>query len=265
MRLVCQRSKRTKRQSASSFSRTRRIYRQLDISPPPFVAVGLAHRSWTEIGASDWVVRQLRFGIQLLWNRKPPRSGRIQSYNINPTDLVFACGEVLWWTKAGYCHRATTAELSEIRQRGRVSPAFVTTAARKSRLVIDHTVINECLEDRTFRMDQLSDLAPSLRRDDCLFKADIQDAYYHLRLRKEDQIYLSFSLARVVYVPACLNCGLAVAPWFFTKAMRPFVSLLRARGHRVLSYLDDVFGAAATARNDHTATKEDTRRVVQDI
>jgi hypothetical protein len=70
---------------------------------------------------------------------------------------------------------------------------------------------NECLEDRTFRMDQLSDLAPSLRRDDCLFKADIQDAYYHLRLRKEGQLYLSFSVDGVVYVPACLTCGLAVA------------------------------------------------------
>jgi hypothetical protein len=123
---------------------------------------------------------------------------------------MLACGEVLRWTKAGYCHRATTAELSDIKQGGRVSPALVITAARKSRLFIDYTVVNECLEDRTFRMDQLSDLAPSLRRDYCLFKAKIQDAYYHLRLRKEDQIYLAFSLAGVVYVPACLNYGLAV-------------------------------------------------------
>jgi hypothetical protein len=75
------------------------------------------------------------------------------------------------------------------------------------------------MEERTFRMDQLSDLAPALRRDDCLFKADIKDAYYHLRLRKEDKVYLSFSVDGVVYVPSCLNCGLSVAPWFFAKAM----------------------------------------------
>jgi hypothetical protein len=82
---------------------------------------------------------------------------------------------------------------------------------------------------------------------------------------KEDQIYLYFSAEGVVYVPACRNCGLAVAPWFFTKAMRPVVSFLRARGHRVFSYLDDFFGAAATVRNNHTATEADTRRLGRDV
>jgi hypothetical protein len=137
--------------------------------------------------------------------------------------------------KADYSRSASQIDGLDIRQGGRVYPAFVTTVARKRCLVIDYTVVNECLEDCTFRMDQLSDLAPSLRRDDCLFKADIQDAYYHLRLRKEEQIYLSFSVERVAYVPAFRNCGLAVAPLFFTKAMRPVVSFLRAQSHRVFS------------------------------
>jgi hypothetical protein len=232
---------------------------------PPFVAVGQAHRAWAEIGSSAWLVRQLRFGIQLPWRRKPPRSVRFPSYNLGPADLEFACGEVQRWMTAGFCRRASAADLVEIERSGRVSPAFVTTTASKPRLVIDYSVVNECLEERTFRMDQLSDLAPALRRDDCLFKADISDAYYHLRLRKEDQLYLSYSVAGVVYIPSCLNCGLSVAPWFFTKAMRPVVSYLRARGHRVFSYLDDFFGAGATARNDHPATKADTARVEADM
>jgi Reverse transcriptase (RNA-dependent DNA polymerase) len=114
-------------------------------------------------------------------------------------------------------------------------------------------------------MDQLSDLAPVLRREDCMFKADIQEAYYHLRLRKSDQFYLAFSVGVVVYVPSFLNCGLAVAPWFFTKAMHPVVSYLREKGHQVFSYLDDFFVVGATARNDHPATEADTARVEIDI
>jgi hypothetical protein len=47
-------------------------------------------------------------------------------------------------------------------------------------------------------MDQLSDLAPTLRREDLMFKADILDAHYHLCLRKSDQIYLAFSVGRAV-------------------------------------------------------------------
>jgi hypothetical protein len=121
------------------------------------------------------------------------------------------------------------------------------------------------MEERKFRMDKLSDLSPVLRREDCLLKADICDAYYHLRLRKEDELYLSFCVGGVVYVLARLKCGLSVVPWFVTKAMRPVVALLRSMGHRVFSYIDDFFGAGRTARNDHPATVADTMRVERDI
>jgi hypothetical protein len=107
-------------------------------------------------------------------------------------------------------------------------------------------------------MDQLADLYPSLRPDDCLFKVDIKDAYSHLRLRKEDKIYLELGVGGVSYIPDCLNCGLSVAPWFFTKAMRSVVAHLRCRGHRVYSYLDDFFGAAASARDEEPASEADT-------
>ena len=133
---------------------------------PPFIAVGQAHSAWTDIGASDWLVRQLRFGLQLPWRRMPPRSARLTSYNISPADQAFACGEVRRWVMAGFCRRASDADILAIRRSGRVSPAFVTTTASKPRLVIDYTVVNECMEKRTFRMDQLSDLAPVLRRED---------------------------------------------------------------------------------------------------
>jgi hypothetical protein len=235
------------------------------VATPPFVAVGREHRAWAEIGASDWFVRQLRFGLQLPWRRKPPWSARIRSHNLSPADRGFAFDEVRRWMAAGFCRQVSAADLVEIRLRGRVFPAFVTSTASKLHLVLDYIVVNECMEERSFRMDQLSDLIPTLRRDDCLFKADIKDAYYHLRLRKEDQLYLAFSVGGMVYVPACMNCGLAVAPWFFTKTMRPVVAYLRVQGHRVFSYLGDFFGAGATAGNDRPATEADTARVETDM
>jgi hypothetical protein len=51
------------------------------------------------------------------------------------------------------------------------------------------------------------------------------------------------------------------AKWFFMKAIHPVVSYLRAKGHRVFSYLDDFFGEGATARKDHPATEADTAQV----
>jgi hypothetical protein len=163
---------------------------------PPFVAVGRAHQAWTDIGSSTWLVRQLRFGLQLPWNRKQSNM-RAWEYNLSPTDLEFTRREVHRWIEAGYCREARGAYLRALRRAGSISPAFVTVSARKSRLVIDYSLVDECLDERSFRIDQLADLSTSLRQDDCLFKADIKDAYYHLRLREADQIYFTFRVGGI--------------------------------------------------------------------
>jgi hypothetical protein len=56
-------------------------------------------------------------------------------------------------------------------------------------------------------MDTLSDLAPQLRPGDALFKADVQDVYYHLRLRRCDRDKLLFPIAGRWFLPLALNCG----------------------------------------------------------
>jgi hypothetical protein len=56
-----------------------------------------------------------------------------------------------------------------------------------------------------------------------------------------------------------------VAPWFFTKVMRPVVAHLRSLGHRIYSYIDDFFGAAVTANEEVPATEADTLLAGWDI
>lgn len=58
-----------------------------------------------------------------------------------------------------------------------------------------------------------------------------------------------------VYLPMSLNCGLS-APWFFTKAMKPVVTALRRKGHRVFSYLDEFFGAARSSSEGPTSAPD---------
>lgn len=82
--------------------------------------------------------------------------------------------------------------------------------------------------------------------------------YYHLRLRAADGMLLAFYVCSRIYVPLCLNCGLGVAPWFFTKAMAPVVGFLRRLGHRAFSYLDDFFGAAKARWPGKPTGVEDT-------
>jgi hypothetical protein len=192
----------------------------------PFVTVGRAHQAWTEIGASPWLVRQLRFGLQLPWIRKP-RNPWAREYHLSPEDLAFSRREAQRWVDSGYCRQASGADLHLLRRCMSVSPAFVTVNAKKFRLVIDYSLVNECLDERSFRIDQLADLSPSLRPDDCLLKAYIKNTYYHLRLRKEDQLYLAFRVGGVTYIPAC--------PKF------------RAFPRAVVIYKDDATGCRASA------------------
>ena len=158
----------------------------------------------------------------------------------------------------GFVRQASPEQQTILLKRGQVSPAFVTSTAKKLRLVVDYSHINKHLEERTFRMDQLGDLASVLRPQDCLFKADISDAYYHLRLRRCDQELLAFRIWQQVYIPQCLNCGLSVAPWYFTKILKPVIAHLRARGHRIYSYLDDFFGAARSSAQGEGTMEHDT-------
>lgn len=79
-------------------------------------------------------------------------------------------------------------------------------------MVVDYSLVTEELEDRTFRMNQLTDLAPTLLPDDSIFMADLKDGYYHIWLLRGDQVPLQFMVEGSIYVPVCLNCDLKVPP-----------------------------------------------------
>lgn len=154
---------------------------------PPSVRVGQAWTAWQKIGASDWLVRQLRFGLQLPWTRGVPyRTPR--PYRMKKEEQEFAREEISRWLSLGFVRRATPEEGQQLRRKGQVFPAFVNDTVGKQRLVVNYKRENECMESRTFRMDQISDLAAVLRPGDHLFKAHVKDAYHHLRLRPADQV-----------------------------------------------------------------------------
>jgi hypothetical protein len=108
----------------------------------PFAAVGRSHQAWTDIGASPWLVRQLRFGLQLPWNRNPWNI-RAREYNLSPEDLVFARCKARRWVKVGYFREASDKDLRSLRRVGSVSPAFVTVTTMNYRLVIEYSLVND--------------------------------------------------------------------------------------------------------------------------
>jgi hypothetical protein len=188
----------------------------------PYQRVAAHSHKWQQIGASTTLIRLIKYGVLLPWKGQPRRGVR-REYPLTPDDYTFASMEMDRWVQQGFAEEITEREAKRI---GLVVSGFVVHGT-KPRVVIDYTAQNEFLETRKFRMDTLGDLAPQLHPNDTLFKADVKDAYYHLRLRQCDRDKLLFRIAGRFFRPFALNCGLSAAPWLFTKFLRPVVQELR--------------------------------------
>lgn len=193
----------------------------MKIQAPTLVRVERSHAAWTVPGATAWLVRQLRFNLELPWTRVVPYQ-RPRVYPMGREDAEFLHMEMDRRRQKVFVRQGTPRKVQAFMRSGMVFPASVTQSAGKSRLVVEQKNANECTEASTFRRDQILDLASALRRGDHMFYAERKEPHYHLRLRETDGMWLFFFVGGVIYVPLCLNCGLAVAPWFFTKTMLPW-------------------------------------------
>jgi hypothetical protein len=179
----------------------------------PFSRVAAHAPKWQHIGASPALLRMIKYGVLLPWTGKP-RPGVRREYPLSPEDYRFSAKEMDRWVDEGFAEEITEVEAGRL---GLVVSGFVAHGA-KPRVAIDYTAQNEVLEARKFRMDTLADLAPQLRPGDSLIKADVQDAYYYLRLRRCDRDKLLFRIAGRFFRPPALNCGLSATPWLFTNS-----------------------------------------------
>lgn len=96
---------------------------------------------------------------------------------------------------------------------------------------------------------------------DHLFKADLPDGYYHLRLRNRNRMRLAFFVGDRVLIPLNLKSGLSVTPWFFTKAIELVVGYLRKMGHRVYAYLDEFNGAVKSKVPGKETGRQETQQL----
>ena len=107
------------------------------------------------------------------------------------------------------------------------------------RLVIDLSRLNKCLEVPTFRMETVSSIASGIIQELWGCTIDLQDAFFNVPVSWVFHKYLAFILDGAVYVFQYLPFGLAVAPWAFSRVVRPIKGHCHLLGIRLHSYLDD--------------------------
>ena len=108
------------------------------------------------------------------------------------------------------------------------------------RPVFNMKALNQFIQYKHFKMENLAMLKTLLQKQDYMIKVDLKDAYFCIPICRKDQQYLRFQWRNKLYQFSCLPFGLTSAPRQFTKLMKPIVSLLRRIGIRLLIYLDDL-------------------------
>ena len=72
-------------------------------------------------------------------------------------------------------------------------------------------------------------------------KSGFKDAYFAIPIHNTHKQYLRFNFQERVF--NCLPFGLSLAPWVFTKTLKPALALL---GVRLIAYIDDILILAET-------------------
>jgi len=158
------------------------------------------------------VRRALEFGLRLPWlkPRGRPRR-RCRPCPTGSRDGAVIVDELKRWTRAGFVRRMTAAEVDAAPC---VSPAFVSW-----------------------------DLVPF----DHLISWDMKDAYHHVFIYPDDRPYITFTVGGHTYEAITMAFVLSVAPWAWTKIMRPVLAALRVAHFQLIGYFDD-HGAFAPGR-----------------
>ena len=127
----------------------------------------------------------------------------------------------------------------------------VSNAKGKQRLVIDLRYVNQYLVHYKFKYEGLNVIPSLFQRGDFMITFDLKSGYHHVDINHDCWSYLGFSWyepggCRQFFMFRVLPFGLSTACYVFTKLLRPLVKYWRAKGRRVIVYIDDGIGAAST-------------------
>ena len=109
----------------------------------------------------------------------------------------------------------------------------------KLRPIINLKGLNLHLEKIHFKMEHLPSILPLISQGAWMTSIDLTDAYFSLPIAKTSRKYLRFQWRDRLLEFQCLCFGLSLAPYYFTKVMKPVFSQLRKEGICCTFYLDD--------------------------
>ena len=105
------------------------------------------------------------------------------------------------------------------------------------RLILNLKELNKFLDTEHFKLEDIKTVKTLVHQGCFLASLDMKDAYYLIPIEKESRKFLRFIFMGKIYEFTCLHFGLNIAPYLFTKIMKPVINFLRKRGFLSVIYL----------------------------
>lgn len=127
-----------------------------------------------------------------------------------------------------------------------VLPIFAVRQGKKWRLIYDGREVNAHINCPPFRMETVAEAAKLLRPGDYMFSADMWAGFHQLGLREDMRKYAAFEWKGRILQWQVLPFGVNIAPRTYQKAILKLAARWRAKGFRLISYIDDLLFAASS-------------------
>ena len=108
------------------------------------------------------------------------------------------------------------------------------------RPILNLQPLNQFLRVESFKMETLKNVILAVQPGEWLASIDLQDAYFHVSIRRSHRKFLRFCVQGQCYQYRVLPFGLATSPRIFTKMLAPVIAHIRLQGVHVHPYLDDL-------------------------
>ena len=109
------------------------------------------------------------------------------------------------------------------------------------RLILNLKGLNASIEYQHIKMESLTCAIQLMKKNCYMASIDLTDAYYIVPAAVEHWKYLRFFWRNRLFQYTCLPNGLASAPRYFTKLLKPVYSTLHSQGYLNVGYIDDSY------------------------
>lgn len=213
---------------------------------------------WVFLAASSFILNVIKFGYRLpFWDVPPAYYSKNNASALKNIDFV----------ENSITELLESERIKQLSYKPHVvNPLSVSVQPNgKKRLILDLRYVNHFIKKLRIKYDDWKIASLMFRKNGYMFSFDLKSGYHHVEIFQPHQTFLGFSWdfqgETRFYVFTVLPFGLSVAPYIFTKILRPLVGWWRANGIYIAVFLDDGWSIA----DDYNSANIIASRVRSDI